>query len=668
MEVLQRICILQRIRVSVKKQTVVLIIGIILMIICIFSLEMYLNMTLESQTDTDVSSELILANLLAEEGRIITPNWYYSTELRVFNTNLVFAPLFRFFSNWHKIRLLGTVILYFSIILSVLILCRALKIFSVFPVISLMLLTPFSDGYYKYVLRFPYYIPHIVITVLTFSMCVFYSQMGKNKKAGKWVLLFISGSLSFLAGLGGARQIIICFIPLFLSVFVPFFFRKIKTTGTETDDRTKCFLQISAVCLAGGLAGYFVNTRILSEIYHFHIHEVSFAPFDLNRMVTAISSFLLSFGYIDGPINGRTAFRNFASVFLFVCSLVSAAKGIRNRQEKCGAYHHLSCFYISSIIVYILLYSFTDTVYAERYNIPVMILAFPMIAMGLTCLNDYKRTFRMLMLVIWIVMTIFSGYDVLKNNGIEEEQTDHQKIANFLVENGYNSGYATFWNSNILTELSNGEIEAYDRNGPLDLVDGDIDKTYKWLQLVKHDTERPVGKVFLLYSNDEVKLNKDPSTTSVRRLWKLREEKIVLVQGNYTVYGYNSYNEMISDIYDYDFDFHDGNWVVNGEDRQGIRILREAGVSYGPYIEFREGRYRVTIQGDGLLHADYLCLYNAGENEIDIKMITSENREVVYEFVVTQRCPKGEVLIRNTTSEEIQVYSEQIDYLGPIED
>ena len=667
MELSQRACIRQRIQVSIKKETAALIIGIILLIISIFSLELYLDRTLESQTDTDVSSELILAKLLAEEGRIITPNWYYSTELRVFNTNLVFAPLFRFFHNWHKVRLLGTVLLHFSIILSVFVLCRSLKIFSLFPVISLMLLTPFSDGYYQYVLRFPYYIPHIVITVLSFSMCVFYMRMGKSKKTGKRMLLLANGSLSLLAGLGGARQIIVCYIPLFLSVFVPSFFNKMKTNGAEADDRTKHFLKISAVCLAGGLAGYCVNTRILSEIYHFQIHEVSFALFDLNRMVAAISGFFLSFGYTDGPLNGRTVFRNFASVFLFVCSLYSAVKGIRNRQEKSGAYYHLSCFYISSIIVYILLYSFTDTVYADRYNIPVIILAFPMIAMGLTCLADYKRAFRMLMLVIWIGLTVFSGYDVLKNTGIEEDKTDHQKIADFLVENGYNSGYATFWNSNILTELSNGIIEAYDRIGPLDLVDGDIDKNYKWLQLVKHDTQPPVGKVFLLYSDDEAKLNKDPRTTSFRRLWKLREERIVFVQGNYTVYGYDSYHDLVSDIYDYDFDFHDGNWVVNGEDYQGVRILKEAGVSYGPYIGFREGRYRVTVHGEGLLRGAYQCLYNAGENEIDIETVSAGDREVVYEFTVMQRCSNGEVLIRNTSSEEIQIYSEQIDYLGPIE-
>ena len=44
--------------------------------------------------NSDDASELILAKLLSEEKRIMSRNWYYSTEIRFLNTNLVYAPLF----------------------------------------------------------------------------------------------------------------------------------------------------------------------------------------------------------------------------------------------------------------------------------------------------------------------------------------------------------------------------------------------------------------------------------------------------------------------------------------------------------------------------------------------------------------------------------------------
>lgn len=43
--------------------------------------------------DSDMSSEMVLGRLLAKENTIISKNWYYATELRVINTQLIF-PFF----------------------------------------------------------------------------------------------------------------------------------------------------------------------------------------------------------------------------------------------------------------------------------------------------------------------------------------------------------------------------------------------------------------------------------------------------------------------------------------------------------------------------------------------------------------------------------------------
>lgn len=37
----------------------------------------------EHNLDSDMSSEFVLAQLLNEEGRLITDSWYYSTEIRL---------------------------------------------------------------------------------------------------------------------------------------------------------------------------------------------------------------------------------------------------------------------------------------------------------------------------------------------------------------------------------------------------------------------------------------------------------------------------------------------------------------------------------------------------------------------------------------------------------
>lgn len=78
----------------------------------------------EHYLDGDASSELVLAHHLAETGQILSTDWYYSTELRVLNTQLVYAPLFRIFSDWHMVRFVGALIMQALLVLSCAYLCK----------------------------------------------------------------------------------------------------------------------------------------------------------------------------------------------------------------------------------------------------------------------------------------------------------------------------------------------------------------------------------------------------------------------------------------------------------------------------------------------------------------------------------------------------------------
>ena len=47
-----------------------------------------------NNVDADNSSEMVLSRLLADEGTFFSRNWFYSTELRVLNTQIVLSLLF----------------------------------------------------------------------------------------------------------------------------------------------------------------------------------------------------------------------------------------------------------------------------------------------------------------------------------------------------------------------------------------------------------------------------------------------------------------------------------------------------------------------------------------------------------------------------------------------
>ena len=53
--------------------------------------------------DTDDSAEMVLAQFLNQKGALMSREWYYSTEIRVLNTQIVMAPLFSLLQageNW----------------------------------------------------------------------------------------------------------------------------------------------------------------------------------------------------------------------------------------------------------------------------------------------------------------------------------------------------------------------------------------------------------------------------------------------------------------------------------------------------------------------------------------------------------------------------------------
>ena len=46
-------------------------------------------------------------------------------------------------------------------------------------------------------------------------------------------------------------------------------------------------------------------------------------------------------------------------------------------------------------------------------------------------------------------------------------------------------------------------------------------------------------------------------------------------------------------------------------------------------------------------------------------MISLQDQEAVYEFAVNEHVFNGETLVTNSSTEDIEIYNERIDYLGP---
>ena len=239
-----------------KKETKMqLLIGAALVLELLFLL-LYLNGRIDRLLDSDMSSEMILGRLLARENAVLTPHWYYSTELRVLNTQIIYAFFFKLMNNWHLVRMAATVC-FWGIMLAVFyFLCRQFRCTEYFLLLSILLISPFSQDYFNFVLMGGYYIPHIAIEFAALGLNEMYHESNGRKK---WLSLAGSVILAVLAGMGGPRMILELYFPLGLAALVELLNRTNRQRGQQ-------FFYAVVTSAFGALGGYAVNVLSASEI------------------------------------------------------------------------------------------------------------------------------------------------------------------------------------------------------------------------------------------------------------------------------------------------------------------------------------------------------------------------------------------------------------------
>ena len=95
--------------------------------------------------DSDMASEMVLADLLNKEGGVLSQNWYYSTELRVICQQLLFKlGLLVFPGSWHAARLLAQGLLSALLAASYLFFARGAGLWKSAPWAAGALLCPFG--------------------------------------------------------------------------------------------------------------------------------------------------------------------------------------------------------------------------------------------------------------------------------------------------------------------------------------------------------------------------------------------------------------------------------------------------------------------------------------------------------------------------------------------
>lgn len=465
--------------------------------------------------DSDDASELVLAHQLAAEGSLISSNWYYSTELRVLGTQLVLAPLCRVFFSWHAVRVAGLAVLMALATASFLYFAAraGLGLWGLWA--APMLWLPLSAEYAQFVFQNLGYIPYMIYAFCTFGLLFGLCRTPRGKRRyARGALLAL---LSFGVGLGGVRELLELYLPLtgalMLLALAELRTRRVSPEGRAVLRAARGLkaapaLGWSLVALAGAAAGLAVNHLVLPRWFAFgQFDDLHFASFSWANVRAMLGDLPGLFGFTAGaPVVSAAALGNLFSLALCAGSFWAAAHILRHPSGFGWPAVVLSAFFYVSLAVHALLFAFTDMYYTARYNMLTVLQWLPILAF---CAQKLQKAFpaaAKAALAVFLAGMLCISASQYGSMLAANKNIGRQAVAAWLVENGYTEGYATFWNANVLTELSGGRLQMlpvgrYSEPTPESMEAFEV---YDWLRRRDADAAPRPANAFVVLSAQEL--------------------------------------------------------------------------------------------------------------------------------------------------------------------
>lgn len=275
-------------------------------------------------------------------------------------------------------------------------------------------------------------------------------------------------------------------MPLFLASLFNCLFAK---------DKDYSFFKYALIILVCSGIGYLINSKILSNYFTFLSYEdIRFKTFDIDRLISLFNGLILNYGYKIGKVMSSLTITNAIAGICILLSVYAVYYPLKHKEKVSNTYYRFSLFVLFAYLVFMLLHAFTDMFYLERYYLPLIILYVPLIALlfneaEVNVFNINKNYIYVLFVLIVFVQGVAYMYSYNNFDGNVEQR----EILKVLEDNDYKNGYASF---------------------------------------------KPSGKVFVLLSNEEYK------STPLKKY--LNEDNVIYNSGNYIIFGYDSYEELVA--------------------------------------------------------------------------------------------------------------------------
>ena len=459
----------------------------------------------QAMLDSDMSSEMVYANALNHEHSIIglSRNWLYSTELDffdiawIFRIGLLLSP-----QNWHLARTISMAIAMILISYGVWLVFYSVNMRELGIWAAAFTVFPGGGWYFWQNIYGGFYLSYIFIILYSIALSILAVRDLNTNRSKVYVLLLLL--LGFCGGIKGVRAIMLYYIPSILAAGVVMFINiRTKKRGNANIswkaiicDKPCIFFGLSFLTCLSSLLGYILNVICLSQIYKYdHYDETKVAG---GSFLEQLRYFIWNYGFADGKsFMSIWGIASICGVIFGVFVIISGVVLITDMKRFCVEQQWLVSLSVICILFCVFIFSYVENGAINYYQ--------PLIPLGyfLLLIEAYTEDFvfersRFIILNIVIAVLLFISIATVHNetDGPCHEYRAQSEEFNDIVtwlRGGYKEGISQFWTANLITELSDGEIEMW-------IIDTfDSDKMYEYLQKADHLENYPSGRYFVLF-------------------------------------------------------------------------------------------------------------------------------------------------------------------------
>ncbi len=463
--------------------------------------------------NSDLAAEMLLAKEMNDSGSILfAKDWCYSTEIRVFYQHIPFRlGLLLWPNNWHLARVFGQGVMLALHATSFIYMMSALGYRRAGVYGAAVLMCPFGYWYLFHGVFGGQYLSHMILISTSIGLLLRLLKDRENRRR-PWILLGVTLVFAFLQGLGGIRMLMNLYAPLSLALVVMFVLRLNKAPLEDKLPHTPHFraLVLAAMVSISCFAGFIINSAILSKQYIFASQNNRFYHhFLATEFLNQLASFLSLFGYpysYDAQSYSTNGWHQIylfsksgmsgAACFVLIAAIIFATVRLAKLWHKLSFNSQLIyATFLACLAVNGIVYSLLESNLNASYWLPIIPLTIACFIIWIKNENfRLQSIYQYGITAILLICTLFSSFSNTLQFIRYPSRAAHgiHAAVDWLQENEYSAGYASFWCSNIVTELSDGQIEMWTTEDVHDLT------VRPWLQKRSHLDTPPTGKCFVL--------------------------------------------------------------------------------------------------------------------------------------------------------------------------